>query len=40
MIATEGVTAWVDLQGYRKWLHGARAKFEAAVDAETGTPAP
>ena len=34
--AREGVTAWVDPEGYRKWLLGAREKFEAAVNKELG----
>ena len=34
--AREGVAAWVDPAGYRKWLRGVRDKFEAKIDAETG----
>jgi metallo-beta-lactamase class B len=31
----EGAKAWVDPEGYRKWLAGVRAKFEAAVADES-----
>lgn len=33
--AKEGAAAWVDPDGYKKWLTGAREKFEAAVEHET-----
>lgn len=35
----DGASAWVDPQGYRKWLSGAREKFQTAVNAELGGPA-
>jgi metallo-beta-lactamase class B len=31
---TEGVAAWVDPDGYRKFVAATRAKFEAALEAE------
>jgi metallo-beta-lactamase class B len=31
---TEGVRAWVDPEGYRKWVASERAKFEDEVSAE------
>jgi metallo-beta-lactamase class B len=36
--ATEGVKAWVDPEGYRRFVVDQRAKFEAAVNAELGVP--
>ena len=27
----EGVKAWLDPEGYRKWVRGARERFEGAV---------
>jgi metallo-beta-lactamase class B len=37
--AREGVVAWVDPEGYRKWLLDARAKLEATIDRElAGSP--
>ena len=32
--ATEGVAAWVDPDGYRKFVAATRAKFEAALGSE------
>lgn len=37
--ATEGVNAWVDPEGYRRYVASERAKFEAEVDAEMGVSA-
>ncbi len=37
--ATEGAAAWVDPEGYRRWVAGERAKFEAQVNKELGVPA-
>ena len=34
--AREGVAAWVDPEGYRRWVVGVREKFEATVNAELG----
>lgn len=34
--ATEGVKAWVDPEGYRKWISAQRKAFEAAVAREKG----
>lgn len=34
--AREGVAAWVDPEGYRKWVVKTRATFEAAVEREMG----
>jgi metallo-beta-lactamase class B len=36
--AREGVAAWVDPEGYRKWVLGVREKFDATVKAESGAP--
>ncbi len=33
-VATEGVAAWVDPEGYRKWVALQRERFEAAVAKE------
>jgi metallo-beta-lactamase class B len=33
--AKEGVRAWIDRDGYSKWVAGARQKFEAALAKET-----
>ncbi|HET7217134.1 MAG TPA: subclass B3 metallo-beta-lactamase [Vicinamibacterales bacterium] len=33
-VATEGVKAWVDPDGYRRWLAGQRENFEATVKKE------
>jgi metallo-beta-lactamase class B len=37
---TEGVNAWVDLAGYRRFVAGKRRAFEDEVDAEMGAPKP
>jgi metallo-beta-lactamase class B len=37
--AREGVKAWVDPEGYRRWVAGQRELFEAVVNAEQGVPA-
>ena len=37
--ATEGIQAWVDPEGYRKWVVSARAAFEALVDKEMSASA-
>ena len=34
--ATEGVKAWVDPEGYRRWLIAQRENLEATVDRELG----
>jgi len=34
--ASEGVQAWVDPEGYRRWVANASAEFEAEIDAEMG----
>jgi metallo-beta-lactamase class B len=34
----DGPAAWVDPEGYRKWLAGSREKFQATVNAELGSP--
>jgi metallo-beta-lactamase class B len=34
-VATEGVAAWVDPEGYRKWVALQRERFEAAVTKES-----
>jgi metallo-beta-lactamase class B len=33
---TEGVAAWTDPEGYRRWVAGRKRAFEDAVDAEMG----
>ncbi|MDI7861456.1 subclass B3 metallo-beta-lactamase [Rhizobiaceae bacterium n13] len=33
---TEGVAAWIDTDGYRKFIAGRRSAFEALVNAELG----
>jgi metallo-beta-lactamase class B len=38
-VGTNGVRAWVDPEGYRKWVASERAKFEGAIDAEMSAPA-
>jgi len=35
--AKEGVAAWIDPDGYKKYVATAKGKFEAAVEKETGT---
>jgi metallo-beta-lactamase class B len=37
--AKEGVKAWLDPEGYRKWVVSKREKFEATIDKEMGVPA-
>lgn len=37
--AQEGVRAWVDPEGYRRFVAGQREKFEEVVNKEMGTPA-
>jgi metallo-beta-lactamase class B len=34
--ATEGVKAWIDPEGYRRWVASKRRAFEDEVDAEMG----
>jgi len=36
-VATEGVSAWVDPDGYRAWVDLQRKRFEAALAKESGT---
>jgi metallo-beta-lactamase class B len=36
----DGVAAWVDPDGYRKWLAGVREKFETAVRTESSPSGP
>ena len=38
-VAAEGVRAWVDPDGYRKYVAGETAAFQAVVDGEKGVPA-
>ena len=38
--ATEGVSAWVDPDGYRAWVDTQRKKFEAALAKEKGDRKP
>jgi metallo-beta-lactamase class B len=35
---TEGVNAWVDPDGYRRWVAGKKRAFEDEVDLEIGVP--
>ena len=37
---TEGVAAWVDPEGYRRFIAGKKRAFEDEVDVELGVPAP
>ena len=37
---TEGVNAWVDPEGYRRFIAGKRRAFEDQVDKELGEPKP
>lgn len=37
---TEGVNAWVDPEGYRRFIASKRRAFEDEVDAEKGAPPP
>ena len=36
---SEGAKAWVDPQGYRKWVRAQRDKLETTIDNELGTAA-
>src|SRR4029079_427416 len=36
---TEGAKAWVDPQGYRKWLKAQRDKLDTTIDNELGAAA-
>lgn len=36
--ATEGIKAWIDPEGYRRFISGKKRAFEDEVDAELGTP--
>lgn len=38
--ATEGVNAWVDSEGYRRWVASKRRAFENEVDREKGAVKP
>jgi len=38
-VAKEGAAAWVDPEGYRKWVVAVREKFENTVNAEMGVAA-
>jgi metallo-beta-lactamase class B len=38
MAATAGVQAWVDPEGYRKFISGKRKAFEEEMDTEMATP--
>lgn len=35
---TEGVKAWIDPEGYRRFIAGKKREFEAEVDEELGAP--
>ena len=37
---TEGVTAWIDPEGYRRFIAGKKRAFEDEVDEETGAKKP
>ena len=37
---TEGVEAWIDPEGYRRWVQGKKRAFEDEVDLEMGVPPP
>jgi metallo-beta-lactamase class B len=37
-VASEGMRAFVDPEGYRRWVAAESAAFEAVVDAELGVP--
>lgn len=37
--ATEGVDAWIDPEGYRRFVSGKKRAFERQVDLEMGVPA-
>jgi len=36
---SEGIKAWVDPEGYRKWVVSQRQAFESRVDTEISSPA-
>jgi metallo-beta-lactamase class B len=36
---TEGVKAWIDPEGYRRWVSGKKRAFEDEVDSEMGVAA-
>jgi metallo-beta-lactamase class B len=36
---TEGVSAWIDPEGYRRFIAGKKRAFEGEVDKELGAPA-
>jgi metallo-beta-lactamase class B len=38
--AKDGVAAWVDPDGYRKWAASQRARFDAVIKQETGVAPP
>jgi metallo-beta-lactamase class B len=38
--ATEGVKAWMDPEGYRRWVSEKKRDFEDQVDEELGVPKP
>jgi len=40
LAAHDGAAAWVDPNGYRTWLIGAREKFETTIDNELGMSSP
>jgi metallo-beta-lactamase class B len=35
---TEGENAWIDPEGYRRFIAGRKRAFEDEVDAEMGAP--
>ena len=35
---TEGVKAWIDPEGYRRFIAGKKREFENEVDEELGVP--
>lgn len=35
---TEGIKAWIDPEGYRRWVSGKKSAFEDEVDEEMGVP--
>ena len=36
--AKDGAAAWVDPQGYKKWVAAQKEKFEAAIKREKADP--
>jgi metallo-beta-lactamase class B len=42
--ATDGAKAWIDPEGYRKWVAAQKERFETAAENEraalTGSPVP